>query len=43
MTEKIELNRANQNELRRLVALDRYERYCFSKRRRAAHKLLSSD
>ena len=29
----------DQQELRRMAALDRYERYCFSKRRRAARKL----
>jgi hypothetical protein len=26
-------------ELRRIAALDRYERYCFTKRRRASNKL----
>jgi hypothetical protein len=33
------LNYSNINELRRLVALDRYERYCLTKRRRALKKL----
>jgi hypothetical protein len=36
MINKIELNDVNLKELRRIAALDRYERYCFTKRRRAS-------
>jgi hypothetical protein len=35
----VDLTRGDLQELRRLVALDRYERYARTKRRRAAHKL----
>jgi hypothetical protein len=35
---KIDLNDNNLQELRRLVALDRYERYALTKRRRASIK-----
>jgi hypothetical protein len=34
---KFELHRDNMHELQRLVALDRYERYARTKRRRASH------
>jgi hypothetical protein len=34
---KIELHRDNMHDLQRLVALDRYERYARTKRRRASH------
>jgi hypothetical protein len=36
LMEKIELNYNSMQELRRIAALDRYERYCHTKRRRAA-------
>ena len=36
---KFELSYNNTQELRRMVALDRYERYSLTKRRRASHKL----
>jgi hypothetical protein len=36
---KIDLNDNNLQELRRLAALDRYERYAFTKRRRASQNL----
>jgi hypothetical protein len=39
MIKKIKLDDVNQRELRRVAALDRYERYCSTKRRRAAQKL----
>jgi hypothetical protein len=39
MMEKIQPDDVGQQQLRRIAALDRYERYCFSKRRRAARKL----
>ena len=35
---KIDLDQDNTQELRRLVALDRYERYANTRRRRASHK-----
>ena len=38
LTAKIDLNDNNLQELRRLVALDRYERYALTKRRRASIK-----
>jgi hypothetical protein len=39
LMEAARLNYSNINKLRRLVALDRYERYCLTKRRRALKKL----
>jgi hypothetical protein len=39
LMEKIELNYNNTQELRHVVALDRYERYSLSRRRRASHNL----
>jgi hypothetical protein len=39
LMEKIELDDINSQELRRIAALDRYERYCLTRRRRAAHEL----
>ena len=36
---KIDLNQPDMHELQRLVALDRYERYAHTKRRRTAVKL----
>ena len=39
LMEKIALNYNNTQELRRVVALDRYERYSLTGRRRASHKL----
>jgi hypothetical protein len=39
LTEKTEPNYNNTQELRRIAALDRYERYCFTKRRRALKKI----
>lgn len=36
---KFELSLDNTQELRRMVALDRYERYSLTRRRRASHKL----
>jgi hypothetical protein len=36
---KIELNYNNTQELRHVVALDRYERYSLTRRRRASHNL----
>jgi hypothetical protein len=39
LMEKIELNYNSMQELRRAVALDRYERYSLTRRRRASHKL----
>jgi hypothetical protein len=41
LTENIGLDYNNMQELRRIAALDRYERYCFTKRRRASNKLRS--
>jgi hypothetical protein len=35
---KIDFDQYNTQELRRLVALDRYERYANTRRRRASHK-----
>jgi hypothetical protein len=37
--ENIESNYNNTQELRRIAALDRYERYGLTKRRRASNKL----
>jgi hypothetical protein len=39
LTEKTEPNYNNTQELRRIAAFDRYERYCFTKRRRALNKI----
>ena len=39
MMENLQRGDLNQRELRRIAALDRYERYCSTRRRRAAHKL----
>jgi hypothetical protein len=39
LMEKIEINYNNTQELRRVVALDRYERYSLTRRRRASHNL----
>ena len=39
LMEKIELNYNNTQELRHVVALDRYERYSRTRRRRASHNL----
>jgi hypothetical protein len=39
LMEKIELNDVSTQELRRIAALDRYERYGLTKRRRASSKL----
>ncbi len=39
LMEKIELDDMNSQELRRVAALDRYERYCLTRRRRAAYEL----
>jgi hypothetical protein len=36
---KVDLNKPDMHELQRLVALDRYERYAHTKRRRTAVKL----
>jgi len=36
---KVDLNQPDMHELQRLLALDRYERYAHTKRRRAAVKL----
>ena len=35
---KVDLNQPDMHELQRLVALDRYERYAHTKRRRASGK-----
>jgi hypothetical protein len=39
LTAKIEINYNNTQQLRRVVALDRYERYALTRRRRASDKL----
>ena len=39
LMEKVELNDVSTRELRRVGALDRYERYGLTKRRRASNKL----
>jgi hypothetical protein len=39
LMEKIERNYNNTQELRNVAALDRYERYSLTRRRRASHKL----
>ena len=39
LIENIGPNCNNTQELRRVAAFDRYERYCFTKRRRASNKL----
>jgi hypothetical protein len=41
LMQNIEPNYNNTQELRRIAALDRYERYCFTKCRRASNKLRS--
>ena len=43
LAENIGQNCNNTQELRRMAALDRYERYCFTKRRRASNKLRGRD
>jgi len=40
---KADLNECTFGELRRLAALDRYERYALTKRRRASQKLRSKE
>ena len=43
LAENIGQNYNNTQELRRIAALDRYERYQFTKRRRASNKLRNKD
>jgi hypothetical protein len=43
LAENIGQNYNNPQKLRRIAALDRYERYCFTKRRRASNKLRGRD
>jgi hypothetical protein len=39
MMEGIDLNKIDTQELRRISALDRYERYCLTRRRRSAREI----
>ena len=41
LMETVESEELNIQELHRILALDRYERYCLTKRRRASNKLIS--